>query len=114
MKYFYARMTGKLLGDGTITKEEGKSPRFHFTHQATDKGWVDYCYQQLKPYLPLNPPVYRKVKDHRLTKGYSENYFVRSRVHPLTTKLRKIWYPNDTKIIPFSFIEKYLTKEKLA
>ncbi|MFJ7932832.1 hypothetical protein [Sporosarcina sp. NPDC096371] len=57
---------GKLLGNGGITKQEGRKPRFQFMHRVEDYGWTEHCNEQLKGKIPLNPPTYRKVKDPRL------------------------------------------------
>jgi hypothetical protein len=34
---FFDIMNGKLLGDGCITKQEGRKPPFQFTHSKKDK-----------------------------------------------------------------------------
>ncbi|MFD0944663.1 hypothetical protein [Savagea faecisuis] len=114
MNTFYARMTGKLLGDGCITREPNRQPRFHYTHHVPDLAWTTQCYDELKSYIPIHEPIYRKVTDERLIKGYSENYFVRSRVHPIITKLYDIWYPNGTRIVPRTFVRRYFNAEALA
>lgn len=114
MKTFFARIMGKLLGDGTITKERGKSPRFQFTHHVPDYEWTIECYDKLKTYISFSKPAYRRSEDPRLRKGYSENYFVRSRVHPIITELYDIWYPNGQKIVPFEWMTPYFTDETLA
>ena len=36
---FKAKITGKLLGDGCITKQKGRKPRFQFIHTARDYSW---------------------------------------------------------------------------
>lgn len=90
---FYSLICGKLLGDGCITKQEGRKPRFQFIHRKEDFHWSFHCYEILKNHLPLNPPKYRKIIDHRLAKGYSESYVVQSRTYPLITELYSIWYP---------------------
>lgn len=114
MKTFFARIIGKLLGDGTITKERGKSPRFHFTHHVPDYEWTIECYDKLKTYISFSKPAYRRSEDPRLRKGYSENYFVRSHVHPIITELYDIWYPNGQKIVPLEWMTPYFTDETLA
>lgn len=39
---FYHFICGKLLGDGCITKQEGRKPRFQFMHRPEDLGWVEH------------------------------------------------------------------------
>ena len=114
MKPFYARIIGKLLGDGTITKQENRQPRFQFMHRIEDAGWGYYCYDKLKSFIPLQQPMYSKVTDARLQKGYSERYIVQSRTHPLITQWYELWYPNGQKKIPFDFLASFLTAETVA
>jgi len=111
---FYNRICGKLLGDGCITKQERRKPRFQFMHRTEDFGWTNYCYEQLKNFIPLSPPTYRKVMDSRLKKGFSKSYVVQSRTDNLITSLYTTWYPYGKKVLPFDFIEQYLNEEALA
>ena len=107
-------ITGKLLGDGCITKQKGRNPRFQFIHSATDKEWCFFCYKKLMNDLPLAPPHYKKVIDKRISKGFTECYQVQSRTAPLITWLESLWYQNRRKKLPFEFLEKYLNEIALA
>jgi hypothetical protein len=80
-------MCGKLLGDGCITKQDGRKPRFQFMHRLEDLGWVEHCYIQLRDYIPPNSPAYKRVVDTRLRKGYSESFVVQSKTHPAISEL---------------------------
>ncbi|WP_085506038.1 hypothetical protein [Thalassobacillus devorans] len=111
---FKARLTGKLLGDGGITIQSGRQPRFQFIHRLTDREWSFYCYDKLNPVLPLSPPKYRKVKDGRLKKGYSESVQCQSRTSPLINFLEEKWYKSRKKQIPFDLIEESMNNECLA
>lgn len=57
---FKAQIIGKLLGDGGLTKQKGRRPRFRFNHAIKDFEWSYYCYKKLKTYLPFSPPRYQK------------------------------------------------------
>lgn len=105
---------GKLLGDGSITKQEGRRPRFQFTHMHTDFTWCQYCYEKLSPSIPLNPPVYKKTIDPRLVKGYSLSYYVQSKTSNIICYLREQWYADFGKVIPISLIENHFNKQSLA
>ncbi|MGE7982907.1 hypothetical protein [Solibacillus sp. NPDC093137] len=105
---------GKLLGDGCITKQTGRKPRFQFMHRVEDFEWTNHCYEILKPYLPLNPPVYRKVIDLRLKKGFSESYVVQSKTSSVITSIYEQWYPKGQKKLPTDFLEQYLNEQALA
>ena len=111
---YYNRICGKLLGDGSITKQAGRQPRFQFMHRIEDKEWTEYGYEQLKNFLPLLPPAYSKVTDPRLKAGYSERYIMQSRVHQEINALYDKWYPLGKKKIPFDFLNNYLNEEALS
>ncbi|MCR2822365.1 endonuclease [Lederbergia panacisoli] len=111
---YISRIVGKLLGDGSITKQVGRKPRFQFMHSVADFDWTKYCYEQLKDFLPLNPPMYKKIVDKRIKSGFSESYFVQSRIHEFITLLEEMWYINRKKQLPISFINEYLNEESLA
>ncbi|MEL3970964.1 endonuclease [Rossellomorea oryzaecorticis] len=107
-------MIGKLLGDGCITKQEGRKPRFQFIHSKKDQEWCEHCYSVLKEYFPLNAPKYKKVKDKRVQAGYTEGYYVQSKTHETITMLRNVWYKEGKKIVPFDFISEHLSPRTLA
>lgn len=111
---FHNYICGKLLGDGSITKQDGRKPRFQFMHRTEDVGWAVYCYDHLKNFIPLSPPTYRKVMDLRIKKGYSESYIVQSRTDEGITDLYNKWYPYGKKVLPFDYIEQYLDEQSLA
>lgn len=111
---YYSRICGKLLGDGSITKQVGRKPRFQFTHTTLDFHWCNHCYRELKDFIPLNPPKYRKIIDNRTKKGYTESYFVQSKTSERITELEQIWYKNRVKVLPVDFIRTYLNEEALA
>ncbi|GKV64843.1 MULTISPECIES: endonuclease [unclassified Sporosarcina] len=113
-KAYYSRMCGKLLGDGCITKQANRKPRFQFIHRAEDFGWSAYCYEQLNDFLPLSPPAYKKVIDPRLSRGFSECYTVQSRTHDWITDLYHTWYPSGKKVVPFDFLNEFLNEEALS
>ncbi|MFZ0446163.1 MAG: endonuclease [Bacillus sp. (in: firmicutes)] len=111
---FLSLICGKLLGDGCFIHQHGRKPRFQFMHKQTDFEWCHYCYEQLRSFIPLNPPFYRKVKDIRVVKGYTESYMVQSKTAGIITHLDTIWYPVRKKVVPIHFLEKYLNERALA
>ncbi|MFD1852089.1 endonuclease [Oceanobacillus bengalensis] len=112
---FLSYICGKLLGDGCIILQPGRKPRFQFIHTVSDLEWCQYCYEQLSPYLPLNPPTYRKTNDIRISKGFTESYMVQSKTSEIITYLESVWYTDQRKkIIPFDFLEKHLDERALA
>ncbi|WP_167449449.1 endonuclease [Halobacillus trueperi] len=113
MKY-KSRITGKLLGDGSITKQTGRKPRFQFIHTISDRGWCEYCYDNLKEVIPLQPPRPRRNIDKRLSKGYSESVQSQSKTSTIICYLESQWYKDRKKILPTELIEESLTVESLA
>ncbi|CQR46403.1 LAGLIDADG DNA endonuclease family protein [Paraliobacillus sp. PM-2] len=111
---FHAKMIGKLLGDGTITKQFGRKARFQFSHTAKDKDWTFYCYQQIVSFFSLSKPIYRKTIDQRLEAGYSESYMVQSHTSPIIDTLEELWYEHRKKVLPLDYISKYFNAVSLA
>ncbi|MGX2961646.1 hypothetical protein JNUCC23_20665 [Peribacillus sp. JNUCC 23] len=111
---YLSRLTGKLLGDGCITKQVSRQPRFQFIHRIEDFEWSQYCYEKLKDFVPLNPPTYKRVVDPRIQAGYSECYTVQSKTSTIITELEKLWYNSRKKLLPLAFINEYLNEEALA
>jgi len=108
-------LAGKLLGDANLKAPQGrKSSRLYFSHSYSDKEWCQYCYDRINPFLPLPSPKYSRITDPRLTRGYFEKYYVQSRTHRAFYLLRILWYPTDTKTVPFELLERHLTSEALA
>jgi hypothetical protein len=105
---------GKLLGDGNLSIEKKRKPRFRFQHRLEDKGWCNHCYDHLKKYIPLAEPKYKYTKDSRLIKGYSESFFVQSRTSEVFSLLKKFWYIDHRKVIPFNLLDCVLSVEGIA
>ncbi|NNU84987.1 endonuclease [Geobacillus sp. BMUD] len=107
-------INGKLLGDGNISIEKTRSPRFRFSHSIHDQSWFFHCYKQLSNYLPLSKPKYRKVLDPRTKNGFTEHYYTQSRKCEIVQQLKTLWYPHNRKMIPFEFLSLSFTPLCLA
>ena len=107
-------MCGKLLGDGCLTKQHGRRPRFQFTHASADKGWSEHCFEGLSNFYPLAHPKYKKVIDSRVGQGFTECYVVQSRTSQELSTLYERWYPRGKKELPFDYIEQHFTERSLA
>lgn len=107
-------ITGKLLGDGNMIHDGNKATRLRFTHASKDRGWCLHCYQQLSKYMKLSPPKYRRVPDPRVKAGYTECYYVQSFTWPKLEQIKRDWYVNGKKRIPFEYIIHALTPLCLA
>jgi len=82
-------INAKLLGDGNLTIEGSKQPRFRFQHSYADRGWCYFCYESLHSFIPVNPPRYKKNIDPRINAGFSETLYVQSRISPVLTLLKQ-------------------------
>ncbi|MFD2679319.1 endonuclease [Bacillus seohaeanensis] len=111
---FHSQICGKLLGDGCIIKQTGRKPRFQFMHRIDDYEWSNYCYMNLKSFIPLNGPKYKRANDKRVKRGFTESYMVQSRTSDIITLLEKIWYYKKIKQIPSDYVDSYLNEEALA
>ncbi|MEK3807033.1 endonuclease [Bacillus sp. FSL H8-0547] len=107
-------LTGKLLGDGNLSIEKGKRPRFRFSHSSADSGWCFHCYETLKAHIPLSKPKYRRISDNRIEAGYTEQFYVQSKLSPLFDSLLPLWYEERTKSIPFHLLEQVINPLTLA
>jgi hypothetical protein len=105
---------GKLLGDGNLTIEKHRQPRFRFQHCYLVREWGIYCYDSLKSFIPLAPPKKRITSDPRLTKGYSESIYVQSRTSPLFVLLKELWYQGNQKVIPIEVLSILIDEAGLA
>jgi hypothetical protein len=105
---------GKMLGDGNLTIEKHRQPRFRFQHCYLDREWGFYCYDSLRSFIPLAPPKKRIISDSRLIKGYSESIYVQSRTSPLFVFLKEIWYQGNKKVIPFDILSRIIYEAGLA
>ena len=99
----YARMTGKLLGNGDIKKRKEWKHPFFISHTSLDLNWAMYCCDQLKQEgLPIRPIFENNA------------CIVQSTAHSTIDTLYEIWYEDRKKIIPLRFVEEHLTEESLA
>jgi hypothetical protein len=107
-------INGKLLGDGSLTIEGTKQPRFRFQHRYEDKEWCYFCYKSLNNCITINSPKYKKDEDSRLKAGFSESVYVQSKTSPVFTLLKSFWYEGKKKILPLEMLEHTLNAESLA
>lgn len=107
-------ITGKLLGDGNLTIDGTKQPRFRFQHRTEDYGWCFHCYNELKNFVPINPPKYSKIMDSRMKAGFFETFYVQSRTSIIFTILKNVWYNGNKKVLPLDLLKRVMSAETLA
>lgn len=105
---FLEFITGKLLGDGNIVIQDGRTPRFRFAHTITDREWAVRGYQILQQTIETPPPVFRRVYDKR-TDRYYRQYYVQSKSSEGMCNLKELWYRDNKKIVPINFIKNYFS-----
>ncbi|MEC2077892.1 hypothetical protein [Metabacillus fastidiosus] len=108
------RVTGKLLGDGNISIEQKRKPRFRFSHCVQDGKWAEHCYDELKKHIELTPSKPRKIIDSRIKKGYTESVYVQSLTSPAIDILKEMWYTDRKKSIPFDLLQEHFSPVTLA
>lgn len=98
-------IAGSLLGDGSI------SPRKYFIkpQRLICKEYLDWHYEELKPFSARLTERWKKQKINHLEKGNSSfieipkylwGHAIETHTHACFTELRQKWYPDGIKIIP--------------
>lgn len=103
-----AAIIGMILGDGYLQPTGKKNARLRLEHRADHKDYLVWK-AKLLPKLFQGRPTFVKRKHPTTQKIYS---YIRqqSNSSPLLGKLRRIFYPNNRKIIPFN-LEKLLKSD---
>ncbi len=92
---------GSLLGDGYLDKTtRGYSLRIH--HGILQKEYVDFKYLLISSFVNSKP------------KRNGNAYYFRTVSHPLLTELRNIFYFEQKKVLPRTFVEKNFDSFALA
>ena len=94
---------GSMLGDGTLTPIRGysKTSRIRFSHGASQYFYAEHKHNFIKKYGIGSKKVRVSVyKDNRFENRYYTHNTVESVVHPIFTKYREDFYPQNVKIIP--------------
>ena len=93
-------ITGSLLGDGWITnlKYGRKSPSFVIDRKQDDLEYLQWQYAFVNN-LCLRP-ILLKDKLNKTTQKIQKHCLFETRYLPSLLEFRKLWYPNDRKVIP--------------
>lgn len=106
-------LCGTILGDANISKSYIKHPscRVMFTHCLKQE-----IYHNFKVNLLINLKSYSSYRSEYDKRTHKTNYSITFSTfsHPEFTKLRNIFYINNKKIIPISFIKENFTELSLA
>lgn len=90
-------LTGSLLSDGCITKGYN-AKNYHYTHFSMHEEYIDYLISEMNIYLYKQYYKPRKTGDGKyMSKG---GYYLISKYSVSFTEMRKLWYPEGTKIVP--------------
>ena len=68
---------GKLLGDGSLENRGTAHSRLQIRHSIHQKEYVDWCYRQIREFVPSAP------------KQHKDSYYFRTRSLPMFTKIRR-------------------------
>lgn len=93
-------ITGSLLGDAWVTnlKYGRKSPSFGIDRKQEDLEYLEWQYGFVSN-LCLRPIVL-KDRFNKTTKKTHQHCSFETRYLPSLLNFRKLWYPNDIKIVP--------------
>ena len=86
-----ALVRGCLLGDGCLIQNwSATNYRMSINHSARQKEYIDWKYALLQPFVRTPPRLYKPTNAYRIqTVSHSE-----------LSAMRRIWYPDGSKIIP--------------
>jgi hypothetical protein len=104
-----AVLMGTILGDACVTKINKRHPnsKITFAHKFAHKEYFEYKRELLKNIQQTIK--YNEVFDKRTGNTYYSLTYT-SFSHPYFTNLRKLFYPNNKKIIPIEYLyDKYTT-----
>lgn len=93
---------GSMLGDGHLVevKSPSKNSRLTLGHSIKQLSYLQSKVEILKGY-DLNCKITKCVNySDRYKKGYCVTYHTKSKTHPIFTYYRKVFYPNNIKIVP--------------
>ena len=93
-------LTGSLLGDGWITnlKYGRKSPCFGIDRKQDDLEYLKWQFSFVENLC--SRPIVLKDKFNKTTKKTQQHCLFTTRYLPSLLDLRKLWYPNEIKIVP--------------
>ncbi len=99
---------GSILGDGYLSKIEGKNKnsRLSFGHGIKQKDYLVYKHNFLNKYKLSGKILFSSIKDERMKSGLNEGYFFKTYTNPIFSKYRNAFYKDNIK-----FINKDLIKE---
>jgi len=87
-------ITGSILGDGYLRIVPGrKNALFEINSSIKEKDYIDWKFQILRRII-LTPPRQRKGKGNRIAYRFS------TQQHPDLTKIYRMFYCNQIKIVP--------------
>jgi len=102
---------GIILGDGFLQKTGEKNARLRLEHGKSQKEYLMWKVKKLQPLFQGRAKYLERI--HPISKKKYCYWRHQSQSTPFLGKMRKIFYPGGTKIIPQE-LEKYLTSLALA
>lgn len=92
---------GSLLGDGCIPKiqKNSKNYRMTFGHGLKQICYLNWKHQFLNNFDLSGKIVTRIAVSNRYKNGYCTSIHFKSNTHPIFTKFRKLYYPEEIKVL---------------
>lgn len=111
---FEALLCGKLLGDGYLSGDKEQS-RLQFRHSIKDQSYVYdqlHLFSRFLQFGKSNPYTYVYF-DKRTGRTYT-TLVCQSYQDERLTRLRKIWYSQNRKIVPVNYLYRHFNELSLA
>lgn len=102
---------GIILGDGYLQKTGKKNARLRLEHGKNQKEYLFWKVNQFKKLFQGKPKYMERI--HPKTKKKYGYWRYQSQSTPYLGKLRKVFYPQEKKLIPKD-LKKYLSPRTLA
>lgn len=91
---------GTMLGDGTISKKNGRHTQLKISHCFDSIELVYWKFEYLKNWVPPKGIRVYKSKNSRQPSAEFSTY-----THPVFSDLRQLFYPEGKKIVPQSVLD---------
>lgn len=100
-----AALVGMILGDGYLQKTGTRNARLRLEHSWKQKDYLEWKIKLLPQLFQGKPKKVERV--HPISKRKYVYYRIQSNASPYLGKLRKVFYPENKKVIPEN-LERYL------
>lgn len=86
-----------------------RNPKYHaiYREKASNFSYLQWKHDFLSQYIQCRFSVVQTSL--RTTGKQYEQWFLKTRTHPVLSEWRNLWYPNGKKLVPLSLVERYFS-----